>query len=351
MSPWRSSPALRRLVAAAAVLLIIATAATLGARYCWVLDLFSHFRWQYALGAGAVIPLAWLCGYRILAMACVAILLLHIEALAVQRFGPAPGAAGGGRPLRIVSFNVLFSSTAYALLIRFVERVSPDVVCLYETTPDWQEHLAPLTARYAFSLFTGNGRLTGLACLSRIVPLQVVPPVTDGNAAPWMQLELASGGTRFALLGVHLSYPVEAAGSAARDRQIAELARQLHAVAEPVVVVGDFNVSPFSPRSTDFVTSSRLRDCSRGHALAPTWPTSFAPLWLQIDRCFVSEGVGVVRYQVGPEIGSDHYPLIIDVRIPAGDTRVSGRQSNFAMEPRVNRTASQSRLPGLQNHD
>jgi endonuclease/exonuclease/phosphatase (EEP) superfamily protein YafD len=242
---------------------------------------------------------------------------------------------------------VLFSSTAYAQLIRFVQRVSPDVVCLYETTPDWQEHLAPLTSRYAFSLFTGNGRRTGFACLSRIVPLRVVPPVTDGSAAPWMQLELASGGTVFTFVSAHLSYPIEAAGSAARNRQIAELARELRAVAQPVVVIGDFNVSPYSPYNADFVTSSRLRDCSRGHALAPTWPTSFAPLWIQIDRCFVSEGVGVVGYQVGPELGSDHYPLIIDVRIAAGDTGVAGRQSNFGMEPPVNSTASQSGLPGL----
>jgi endonuclease/exonuclease/phosphatase (EEP) superfamily protein YafD len=293
-----------------------------------------------------VIPLAWLCGHRILALACVAVLLLHVAALSAQRFGPAAGAAAGaGRPLRIVSFNVLFSSTAYAQLIKFVQRVSPDVVCLHETTPDWQEHLAPLTARYAFSLFTGNGQRTGFACLSRIVPLRVVPPVTDGSAAPWMQLELASGGTAFTLVSAHMSLPIEAAGSAARNRQIAELARELQKVAQPVVVIGDFNVSPYSPYNADFVTTSRLRDCSRGHA--PTWPTSFAPLWIQIDRCFVSEGVGVVRYQVGPELGSDHYPLIIDVRIPAGDTRVAGRQSNFGMELPVNSTASRSGLPGL----
>jgi endonuclease/exonuclease/phosphatase (EEP) superfamily protein YafD len=323
MSHWQRAPALQRLVAVATMALIVATAATLAARCSWFFDLFSHFRWQYVVGAGVTIPLAWLGGQPRLALACVAVLLVHVQVLAVQRFGSALESRSGARPLRVVSYNVRFDSRNYPSLIRFVGRTVPDIVCLYETTSDWQRNLAPLTARFAFSLFTGEGPRTGIACMSRIAPLRVVPPPVDANAAPWMQLQLESGGTRVTVVGVHFSHPIGPVAADARNRRLADLAAALRAVPGPIILVGDFNLSPYSPHNTDFLAASRLRDCSRGHPLAPTWPTWFAPLWIQIDRCFVSADVGVAHYFVGPALGSDHYPLVMDFLIPTGDIRVS----------------------------
>jgi endonuclease/exonuclease/phosphatase (EEP) superfamily protein YafD len=333
MTHWQSKPALRRLVAAAAVVVLAATAAALAARFNWFLDLFSHFRWQYVLAAAVTIPLAWQCGQRWLAVACVAALLVHLQALCLQRFAPGPPImrTEPSLPLRVVSFNVHYSSAAYAPLIRFLDRASPNVVCLFETTPDWRQQLAPLTARFPFSLFTGDGPRTGLACMSDRVPLRVVPPPSDANDAPWIQLDLDLGGTAVSVFGVHLSCPVAPAAAAARNRQSVDLARELRAISGPVVAVGDFNLTPFTPHNGDFVMGSGLRDCSRGRPLAPTWPTWFAPLWIQIDRCFVSNGVGVARYEVGQHIGSDHYPLVMDFLIPKRDIpRLPGANRTLA---------------------
>jgi endonuclease/exonuclease/phosphatase (EEP) superfamily protein YafD len=319
MSLRQSKSMLQRVAVAAGLALIGATAATLAARGSWFCDLFSHFRWQYVLAGFVIIPLLWGCSRRWLALVCAAALVVHLYALSAQRFGRAVGALPRGLPLRVLSLNVLYKSRDYAALIDLVERQSPDVLCLYETTPAWREHLVPLTRQFAFSLFTGNGPHTGIACMSRRAPMRVVPPTGDANAAAWMRLDYEIGGTPIAVFGTHLFIPVTPEGAARRNRQLLEFARELRSISGPVIVVGDFNVSPYSPRSRDFVTTSALQDCSVGRPQEPTWPTDFPLLGIQIDRCFVSAGVGLAHYRLGPTIGSDHYPLIVDFVVGASD--------------------------------
>jgi endonuclease/exonuclease/phosphatase family metal-dependent hydrolase len=46
-----------------------------------------------------------------------------------------------------------------------------------------------------------------------------------------------------------------------------------------------------------------------------SWPVGLWPLALPIDHCLVSEKVEVVDRWMGPDVGSDHYPLVVDVRL------------------------------------
>ena len=46
-----------------------------------------------------------------------------------------------------------------------------------------------------------------------------------------------------------------------------------------------------------------------------TWPSGLILLRIPIDYCLVSEGIGVMDVQVGPDIGSDHFPLIVDLLV------------------------------------
>lgn len=284
------------------------------------------------VGAAATIPLAWASGRYALAIACIGVFAIHGYALVEQRFAAVERSAGTTKPLRIASFNVFFLNDEYDALIEYAQRVSPDILCLYETTADWQRGLAPLASRYPFSLFSGGGPHSGIACMSRIVPIKVVPPTSDAGLAPWMELELESRGVRFTLIAAHLAFPIGPKGSSARNRQLTILARRLHGLGQPAVLVGDFNLTPYSPFSADFVAQSGLRDCSRGRPLEPTWPSWFAPLWIQIDRCFTSRDIGVARYATGPALGSDHYPLVIDLRLPEPNSGVAPAAARTSAE-------------------
>jgi endonuclease/exonuclease/phosphatase (EEP) superfamily protein YafD len=80
-------------------------------------------------------------------------------------------------------------------------------------------------------------------------------------------------------------------------------------------MVGDFNVTPWSPLFADLLRDSGLADSCRGFGWQPTWPTRLPAMFrIPIDHCLHGAGVAIVDRRVGPEIGSDHLPLLLELR-------------------------------------
>jgi endonuclease/exonuclease/phosphatase (EEP) superfamily protein YafD len=99
-----------------------------------------------------------------------------------------------------------------------------------------------------------------------------------------------------------------------RRVQLQRLAADLAVETGPRMVIGDFNVTPFSPLFDDLLRDTGLIDARRVQGLQVTWPTYALPLWIAIDHCLVDEAIPVVDVRHGPDIGSDHYPLEVTVR-------------------------------------
>ena len=90
---------------------------------------------------------------------------------------------------------------------------------------------------------------------------------------------------------------------------------------KPLIVIGDFNATPFS-RAYQQLTSGRLRSAHRdvGRGYATTWPNG--KQWLppiRIDHALLSPRVECLDIFEGRGAGSDHRPLILDVRLRPED--------------------------------
>jgi len=118
----------------------------------------------------------------------------------------------------------------------------------------------------------------------------------------------------FRLMGIHLSTPLTAQAAAARDAQLGELAARIRSVEEPLVVVGDFNISPFSPHFARFVEQTELTDAFAGRGPEITWPTFLPIMGIPIDHALVSRDWRIVDYRRLPAFGSDHYPMVIEIQ-------------------------------------
>lgn len=126
------------------------------------------------------------------------------------------------------------------------------------------------------------------------------------------------------------------AGAASLLGFFAQLPRYVHRAASPVLLLGDLNVSPWSPYFRRLLRESGLRDSSQGRGVRPTWPT-FNPLMLiPIDHCLYSPGIAIVNRQTGPHVGSDHFPVIVDFVIGAdgmGEANHAWKNNDFAASP------------------
>ncbi len=308
-----------RLLLFITVFVCLCTAAGFLARSWWVFELFSHFRVQYLVvlaGCGIIFLARKKHREVVLAIAFAAVNFTivgnHQGGISAQ----ASIAAGEGRTIRALLANVNQGNQAHEKLHRFVSFVNPDLMVLLEVNRDWMSSLRPLVDHYPYTTSNPNGT-GGIALLSRIPFDEATIEIIGEVGLPSVIARLAIGGQKLTLIGTHPRPPTSWTRAKSRNHQLAELAEFVAARQEPTILLGDLNVTPWSPFFRDFLRSSGLRDSREGFGLHPTWPTSFPPLWIQIDHALVSSTIVVHHREVGPDLGSDHYPVVIDFSITA----------------------------------
>ena len=89
----------------------------------------------------------------------------------------------------------------------------------------------------------------------------------------------------------------------------------------PLVVIGDFNATQHS-RVYQQLESDGLRSAheDRGRGYVTTWPNGAQPLPpIRIDQAFLSPQVECLSIREGIGPGSDHKPLILQLRVYASE--------------------------------
>jgi endonuclease/exonuclease/phosphatase (EEP) superfamily protein YafD len=319
----RASEHIVKLVALAAA---IASLMPLGAKLAWGFELASSFRVQYAaLDVVLLVVLAWQRQWLWSAALAVCAAWSVAWIAPYVPFGPtaaaAPSPAALGATITLMAANVLYVRSPTQRLLELVRNESPDVVLLVEYTPEWSAKAAELRAAYPHHLERPADGAYGIALYSRF-PLDSIEPFMLGTTAA-IEAHVRAPSGPLTLLGVHLRPPTTPRNAADRNRQLDLLAERLAAVQGPVAVIGDFNITPYSPLYLEFLEGTGLTDSRRGRTLSPSWPTYLPVLGIPIDHCVVSRDVTIVAHRGLPRFGSDHYPILAELALPASPPRIT----------------------------
>jgi endonuclease/exonuclease/phosphatase (EEP) superfamily protein YafD len=307
---------MRGVVTGLVLLVGLATLLGLLDRVSWVFELADVFRLQYlALLIGAALVALVLRRPR-LAVAAAALALVNVAVLGIPLTASATAASGAHAQgsLRLVVANVEVGNTDFAAVGRLVAQTHPDVFGVTELTPAMAHHLARELPRYHVRLVETRGGAYGIGVFSR-VPLhsaRVVHFPADGGP-PTVVAHVVVAGKPVTLVVTHVHTPF--AGSI-HVRHLEALAAARPSLGQRVVVCGDFNTPPWSGPLRDFAADARLRDLYGSRAWSGySWPTWSSLLRVPLDNCFVSSGVVVTAHHDGPDVGSDHRPLIVDLAV------------------------------------
>lgn len=301
-------------VTAAAGATVLASLAALGGKAWWGLELFTHFRAQY-LVAQVLLFVPLLMRRRLrwcFALGACAVL----NAVPLVPYLPLARTAVAEPPadtISIMSVNVQARNQRHERLLEIVRDEAPDVLVVVEFTHDWQRRLEPLLNLYPYQLLLPERHAFGLALLSRY-PLDGAERIDLETTAAIDARVLAPQGA-FRVIGVHLRPPMSSGFAAERNRQLELLAQRYAAAAEPLVVAGDFNVTPFSPFFADWLLQTGLRDARGGTGPGISWPTFLPIAGIPIDHCIVSPEFTVVDFRRLPRFGSDHYPVLAELTL------------------------------------
>jgi endonuclease/exonuclease/phosphatase (EEP) superfamily protein YafD len=220
-----------------------------------------------------------------------------------------------GQPsLKLVVANVHRANPDHERFINFIRRESPGLFVVVEVDDQWLHSLEDLHRDYPFRIEAGREDDFGIALFSRspVTASNVVEFLPDG--VPSVHAQFVFDGATVDLLGTHPLPPVGTEYSAARNAQLVAIGAWVAGRTNDLIVVGDLNVTPWSRWFGELTAGGRLRTSARDSGLQPTWPVRPAIARIPIDHCLISPNWRVTRYERGPDVGSDHFPLVIELQ-------------------------------------
>jgi len=235
---------------------------------------------------------------------------------------PAPLSASGST-ITVLFANIHKNNEQYSGLEQLIIKTNPDVLLFVEFADHHYEHLKTfLKARYPYiNSTTWSKQFIGSMVFSK----QKVENRAD-NFPQWMwrygYFSLSLNDRPYYFYLIHTSSPDSYAHFLMRNNQIASFDKDfaLHALQRrswsSVVVVGDFNTTPWSASYTDIdrVFSGTLVNMSKYLPFLRTWRLFEAPfVQAHIDHIWANSGL-VQWLSVLPVPGSDHLAYLFQVR-------------------------------------
>jgi len=321
----RISAVLKALIVVGVVGLCVATSAALLAPLGWPFELFAHFRLQY-LVVGALLAAAALLGSR-RRLALAALVATTLNGVTLGGGASVSAAAldteCNGSDITVITANVEYINRQHEALLGWLSKQTADVVVLEEVTESWARSIERLPG-YPFRAVRVREDPFGLALLSRR-PLQSVEWLDfAGDGVPTISAQVEIRGQPVQIIGLHTHSPVMSDRLRTRDRELERAAQRATFGGQPTVLLGDLNVSPDAPAFPRLLADGDLRDALASGGWRPTWRADFWPLALRIDHVLASPSLCVVSSEVGPDIGSDHRPVRVTLRLPARTVAAGG---------------------------
>ena len=276
----------------------------------WPCSLLEHFRVHYLFIGVVAGGVAYAFARRWFDAALIALL---VDLLVVAPDLGATAHTKPGTPVRVLLANVLRSNPHHERVAALIASSNADVIALVEANQPWFDALAPALAGYArlehhrednwgIALYA-RGTITG-----QVEHLGVELPTIVADVA------LASG-PRFRIVVTHPWPPISGWAEAERDRQLAGVAARVRELRPPLVVTGDLNATPWSRGFLAFIRAIGLCDSRAGFGYQGTYPASTVLLRIPIDHVLVSCDIGVRDRAIGPDIGSDHLPVVVELAL------------------------------------
>ncbi|GIL14130.1 MAG: endonuclease [Chloroflexota bacterium] len=330
---------------AAAMVVYLALRLVFGDGFWWLslLNTFAHLLFLPLL---PLLALAALARARLTALR-----LLPLAALGGFWIGPyylpRAEAPASGSTIQVLTFNIWGNNRRLKTVEEWIRHSGADLVLLQEVAPIYNnERLEGLKDLYPYqSVQPDQARWGGNVTLSRYPILdEAYIDLETPEAAMPLRLLLDVNGQIVAVYNVHLAWPVAetrlslpvdnmylqvALGfdDSIRNRQIAGLLRHLRAEPYPFIVGGDFNTSDQS--DTYRLLAAQLNDAFRaaGRGFGGTWPVSaarglpaFLPPLIRIDYLWHSDHFRALDARRGPQLGSDHLPVLATLELLPGSS-------------------------------
>ncbi|WP_153556380.1 endonuclease/exonuclease/phosphatase family protein [Roseimaritima sediminicola] len=221
------------------------------------------------------------------------------------------------RTLRTVMTNVEMENDQFDVWMDVMRQADPDILLVVEVDQRWIDAVQPLIESYPHQVIEPRDNWYGMMLLSRlpIVTYEVLHLVQKDIPSIDAKIRL-DDGTLMRFVGVHPRPPEPVRDNDAKPRD-AELTLWGEELAEddgPVIIGGDLNDVAWSATTRLFLRVSGLLDPRRGRGFYNTFHADHWYMRFPLDHIFHSAHFTISKLQRLPFVGSDHFPMLIDLR-------------------------------------
>jgi len=280
----------------------------------YFLELSTHFKAQYALCSLLLALYFLVVNRRLFLWIGLLTFFLHVFSFLPWSFS-SPQVEHQGLPFRALLFNVLYDNQQTSMVLEEMKHNSPDLIGVVELSPGWKTALDSLSGEFPYQHLIVREDGFGLGLYSRY-PLkdsEILYLGGAGNPTLATNLIFQSGTVHIVL--AHALPPTSLRNFHLRNQHLKELGTHLKSISSPKLLLGDLNVTMFSPEYRNLENRTGMTNARQGFGLVPTWPASNPILAIPIDHILLDQQSKIHHFQSGTSVGSDHLPIFAEIRI------------------------------------
>jgi endonuclease/exonuclease/phosphatase (EEP) superfamily protein YafD len=309
------------LVALPATALAVASLAAFFGRYVWWLDLLANFRVQYLVvlvTLGTI--LLFSSRYRKVGYGVLFVAGINLFLVAPLFVGGSGGEEINAPTIRVMSFNLQSQNEEYAAVVNFIDENQPDVVLLHEASLPWEAAMESASLGYEVVRVRSDDLIFGT-----LVMLKHPARITSFGFGTYdaRAVEIAyrpdDWPEDILILSSHPLSPSDGDRAGLRDQQLGFAADWASRQDGSYMVVGDFNATPWSWPFRRLIEKGSLNNSQDGFGVQATFAANSNWLFrVPIDHLLHSDSLRVRDRRLGPALGSDHFPIVVDLEFVAG---------------------------------
>lgn len=306
---------LNKVFISVAILLLFSVAAIFLEDHLWYFSLIVQFKeWFLALSLIFLVSSCWIKKNKLIAISLgLSIVIIHTWSILPSYLGQEAHKTKVNPQEKIDIFyaNLNSQNDKKHLLIQYLQEARPEYVMLVEFNSHWAEEVSKLESIYPYTKAIMREGNFGMAVLSKTELVVTDVYVDRENMILALVLKTNHSGVPINLVLLHAYPPIGKYGTILRDQYLITMFRAINDLNGPTLVCGDFNTTPWTSIYKELLHTSDFRGIA-GYMIPNTWPTTLFFPGLPIDHC-LSKKLSFVRYEKGPDIGSDHWPLEVQV--------------------------------------
>ena len=280
----------------------------------WMFDVLANFRAQYAIVLLLVAVLYGLSYAKLPAALFLAGAVVNL-ALIAPLFYRSPEPAASPQDVKIVSFNVQAGNARRSEIVTWLESEDADLIFLTEASSDWDAPLRGASLGKTVLAEPPPDRTFGIIALGP--EGTVAQNLMVASRYQVVRVEHTIDDQAVVVFAAHPSNPRNRRLAEERNELLEAIAELVNAESDPVILIGDLNVTPWSHAFGELTRQASLHNSLEGYGLQASWPSNYPGLSIPIDHMLHTEELTTVTRDLGPRLGSDHRPLIVEVAIAA----------------------------------